>query len=657
MWYEHPGPVGLDDAGWYMSNIEYFREFPFITRGSTELTSPPIYNINKISHPLLFGWLAFVFGTSAETMYHINFYVGIVLMGFVLVALFRRIDASPWFVLSAFVLFAFYEGKGSYHGFSWVVPSFYAIALFLSGIVVFFFSQRPILYGFLVILLLLLTHSTGIYLASILLLSYMLNESVCNRNGKPLIAGFILSGIVVSFFLIGEYLYFKKMIPASITLSFQSYHKGGFAFVEGWGDRFIVAMQAIYKTVNMYDFNKYFYGLYTPLVGYGLFELIRKRKYPIVWLFVLLFAGLIIASPLARFPMRFFYPLEVVTWIMIAYGISVNLKRLFGNSMEELDSVKSGCPKLTQRVIDIGIIVIAVLFLYNAIHQKSDHITYVKYSNVRFFDKERLIEIMEQNPDKRFVVFTKMRDVYLSYDGMWQNPQLLFPEKSDPETIAQSPSDYIFIAENHRYLDENKRGEAQVFVPDSASIWLSVEGLKPGRYRLEMIDTGLSRIDDIQLFSGESVFSSWQVDDYPVRFPDEGMTPPVLPPWYWQHDKPWLLKKRPIRRDNVARMAKRHSCEFRIERPLEIITLLNYDGDLSLNGIIRIVDLDRGGSRVFDLYWGDERVLKNDLGMIYEGKRYPLLWSGAYPGMLMTLEKNFRDVKAFSFHSLGWPVQ
>lgn len=657
MWYAHPGPVGLDDAGWYMSNIEYFREFPLFSKGGVELTSSPIYNFNKITHPLVFGWLSLLMGVSAETIFYWNFYIGLCLMGIVLYLLFRRIDPSPWFVVIAFILFAFYEGKGSYHGFSWVTPSFYAMALFLSGIVAFFYSRRPFIYGLSVILLLLLTHSTGIYLAVVLLFSYILNESVNNRNGKPLFAGFILSGIVIMVFLVGEYLFWKKIIPASITSSFQAYHKDEFTVATGWGERLIVALQAIYKTVKMSDFNKYFYGLYSPLIAYGLYKLFRNRKMPLVWLFILLFVGLVIASPLSRFPMRFFYPLEVVTWIIIAYGFSALIRSAFVSSDEAIDSLTSRWPTWVRKFFQLSMFIIAVLFLYNAIHQKANHTIDVKYSNVRFFDKERFLGFMKKHPEKRFVVFTKMRDVYLSYDGMWQNSQLLFPEKSDPEKIAASPSDYIFIAENHRFLDENKRGEAQVFLPNSVSLRLSVEGLKPGRYRFEMIDSGLAQIDAMYLFSGDSVVSSWQADDYPVRFPDEGMTPPVLPPWYWQLDKPWLFKKRPIRRDNVARTVKRYSCEFRIERPLKIITLENNGDDLSLTGVIRIVNLDHGGSREFDLYWGDERVLKNDLGLTYEGQRYPLLWSGAYPGMLMTLEKNFRDVKAFSFYSMGWPVQ
>ena len=656
MWFEHPGPVGLDDAGWYMSNIEYFREFPFISTAGRELASPSIYNLNKITHPLIFGWFALVFGASSETMFQWNFYIGLMLMGFVLVALFRRIDPSPWFVVSASIFMAFYEGKGSYHGFSWVTPSFYAMVLFLAGIVVYFYSRRPFIYGLPVILLLLLTHSTGIYLAAVLLLSFIMKESMNNRNGKPLIAGAILSGVILIVFLLGEFLYWKKIIPASIASSFNAYHNDLLVSKHGWGDRLSVAIKAIYKTVKMNDFNKYFYGMYTPLVGYGLYQLFRSRKIPLIWLFVLLFAGLIIASPLSRYPMRFFYPLEVITWIIIAYGISVLLRRMFGVGATDADIETSKWPTWMRRVVESGMVVIALLFLYNAVHQKADHTTFVKYSNVRFFDKERFLEFMNQHPQKRFVIFTKMRDVYLSYEGMWQNPRLLFPEKSDPKIIAASPFDYIIISENHRYLDENKRGYAQVFVPDRASIWLSVEGLKPGRYRLEMIDTGLPRIDDMRLFAGDTAVSSWQADDYTVRFPDQGMTPQFLPPWYWQLDKPWLFKKRPIRRDNVARTVKRYACEFRIDRPLEIITLENNSGDLSLTGVIRIVDLDHGGSRVFDLYWGDERVLKNDLGLMYEGKRYPLLWSGAYPGMLMTLEKNFRDVKAFRFYSMGWPV-
>lgn len=657
LWYAHPGPVGLDDAGWYMSNIEYFREFPFISKGGIELTSPPIYNFNKITHPLVFGWLSLLLGVSAETMFYWNFYIGLALMGIALYFLFSRIDSSPWFVVTAFVLFAFYEGKGSYHGFSWVTPSFYAIALFLSGATALFYSKRPVTYGLPLIVLLLLTHSTGIYLAVLLLLSYILNESITKKNIKPLIAGILFALAISIVVLLAEFLYRQHLIPGSFTTSFQNYQKGDMVYAEDWKEQSIVAIQSIYKTVKMNDFNKYFYGLYTPLVGYGLFELVRQRKLPLVLLFGVLFAGLIIASPLSRFPMRFFYPLEVFTWIIIAYGLSVIIRKLFMSGVGEIHRETSRWPTWTRKVFESSMLIIASLFLYNAIYQKADHTTYVKYSNVRFFDKERFLGFMKQNPEKRFVVFTKMRDVYLSYEGMWQNPQLLFPEKSDPQTIAQSPSDYFFIAENHRFLDENKRGEAHVFLPESASLWLSVDGLQPGRYRLEMIDTGLPRIDGLRLFAGDSVVSSWQTDDYPVRFPDEGMTPPLLLPWYWQLDKPWLFKKRPIRQDNIARITKRYSCEFRIDRPLKIITLENNGDDLSLTGMIRIVDLDRGGSRVFDFYWGDERVLKNDLGLMYDGRRYPLLWSGAYPGMLMTLEKNFRDVKTFSFYSLGWPAQ
>lgn len=655
MWYGHPGPVGLDDAGWYMSPIEFFREFPFIRTGGAELTSSPIYIVNKITYPLFFGWLALLLGISAETMFYWNFSIGLGLMGYVLYSLFRRIDPSPWFVLPAFVLLAFYEGTGRYHGFSWVVPSFYAIALFLSGIIALFYSRRPITYGLPLLVLLLITHSTGIYLAAVLLLSYILNESVSERNFKPLIAGILLAAVLLIVFLSAEYFYRQHLIQLSFTTTFHDYQNSDLMATEGWQNRLIFAIQAMYKTVKVYDFNKYFYGLYTPLVAYGLFELVRHRKLPLVWVFSLLLAGLIIASPLTMYPMRFFYPLEVITWMVIAYGIGMLLRRLFAPGTAKAEAVSLRWPTWTRRLADWGVLVVAVLFLYNAIHQKVGHTTYVKYSNVRFFDKERFLDFMKQNPHTRFVVFTKMRDVYLSYGGMWRNPQLVFPERSDPEMIAALPSDYIIVAERHRFLDENKRGNAQVFLPNNASLWLSVAGLKPGCYRLELIDTGLAQINGIRVCSGDSVVSSWRADDYPVRFPDEGMTPPLLMPWYWQLEKAWTFYKRPIRRDNVFRISKRYSCDFQLERPLSMITLENNGGDLSLNGIIRIVDLDHGGSRVFDLDWGDERMLKNDLGLIHEGKRLPLLWSGAYPNMLMTLEKNFRDVKAFSFYSMGWP--
>jgi len=656
LWYGHPGPVGLDDAGWYMSGIEFFREFPFISTGDAELTVAPGYNLNKITHPLLYGWLSRLFGVSSETMFHWNFYIGLFLMAIVLLQLFRKTDDSPWFVLTAFVLFAFYEGKGSYHGFSWVTPSFYALALFLAGIVAFFYSRRPFIYGLPLILLLLLTHSTGIYLAAILLLSYSLNESFSKQNFKPLIAGFVLASIVVLVFLTGEYLYQQQLIPASFTSSFQAYHKDDMIVAEGVRDRFSVAINAIFMTLRKNDFNKYFYGLYTPLLVYGLYQLVRQRKLPVVWLLGLLFTGLIVASPLTKYPMRFFYPLEVMIWIVIAYGISMLLRRLFGSGDRNDIGVAMRLPIWMQKIAASGMIVIAVLFLYNAIHQKAHHTTYVKYSNTRFFDKERFLDFMKRNPARQFVVFTQMHDVYLSYAGMWRNPQLLFPHRISADSVLASPDRFIIIGENHRYFDKGKQG-VQACVPYGCSLAISTGELKPGRYRLELIDTGLSGVEGLALSGKALKASTWQSAKTDIHYPKLAMTPPLVMPWYLALDKSWPLFRRPIRANDVVRESTTYSVDFELDEPLKTLTLVNNGDDLLLTGVIRIVDLGRGGSQEFDLDWGDERMLKNDLGLIHEGRRLPLLWTGAYPWVPMTLEKNFRDVKAFSVYAPGWPEQ
>jgi len=106
LYFNHPGPLGLNDSESYISQINFFREYP--------LSNPSVApsNINKILHPYLFGLLAYLSGISAETMFHLNFYIGLCLMGITLTVFFKNINPSPLFISTAFALLAFYEGNG-----------------------------------------------------------------------------------------------------------------------------------------------------------------------------------------------------------------------------------------------------------------------------------------------------------------------------------------------------------------------------------------------------------------------------------------------------------------------------------------------------------------------------------------------------------------
>ncbi|MDP8306119.1 MAG: hypothetical protein RAO75_06405 [Candidatus Chlorobium antarcticum] len=195
-------------------------------------------------------------------MFHLNFYIGLCLMGITLTVFFKNINPSPLFISTAFALLAFYEGNGAYHGFFWVVPSFYAIMPFLLTAIALFFSKHHYLYGIPLIILLTLTHSTGIYLAALLVAAVLLHETLFKGNIKGLIKTGIFLLSALGIFYLAEYLYSIHLLSASFTSSFNSYQKTPIEqLIPG------VAKNDILETIQRYDFTKYFFGIYTGIWG------------------------------------------------------------------------------------------------------------------------------------------------------------------------------------------------------------------------------------------------------------------------------------------------------------------------------------------------------------------------------------------------------
>lgn len=74
--------------------------------------------------------LSIVTGRNLESAFQLNFYVGPIVMFFALAFFLKKLEADKKIRLLLFVVMALYSGSGAYHGFYWVVPSFYQLALF-----------------------------------------------------------------------------------------------------------------------------------------------------------------------------------------------------------------------------------------------------------------------------------------------------------------------------------------------------------------------------------------------------------------------------------------------------------------------------------------------------------------------------------------------
>jgi len=99
MMYNHPGPLGIDDALAYISNIEF------------RIAPPAEYILipdrDQILFSLAYGTLARALGISATAMFHANFYIGLFLMGLDLLLFLKKPTArrSSLLLRSASLLF------------------------------------------------------------------------------------------------------------------------------------------------------------------------------------------------------------------------------------------------------------------------------------------------------------------------------------------------------------------------------------------------------------------------------------------------------------------------------------------------------------------------------------------------------------------------
>ncbi len=659
MWYNHPGPLGLDDAGWYISPITFFKENPLFFINGQSIPDEPCFNFNKLLHPYTFGVLARTLSISGEEMFEYNFYIGIALMGIALYTLLRKIDSSQLFLTTAFVLFAFYSGNGHYHGFFWIVPSFYAILLFLTLIITLFYSRHHYFYSFPVILLLLLTHSTGIYLAFLALAAFFIHETFIRKNQASLKGFALLTLLAIMIFAAGEYLYNLNVIHFSFTSSMQAYsNKTSIINPENalsFSERFEIILNEILDTTTRYQFTKYFYGIFTPLLIYSIYRLIKNGHNILLILFVLALTGQLAMSPLTEHSYRFFYPLEILTWIVLAYGISQLLQDMFNKKPAECTNNTSILLKGLQWLL-LGL---SLLFFYDAIHLKADRDYSFKFYHPRFFDKEKFQNYLERQPDNNVIIFTDLHDYYNSIEGIRDNPRIEIVRETHTPSIPPTTENLVVIGENRKYYSEERKG-FQVVIPPQGALLLKQLILEPGSYTIELVDSGIKNPKSLQLETGQKYSGPyWQQKDHTVRIPEKQMYPLVLMPWHWYASTPWPLYNRPHHEGNIIRTAHKYILVFTIHEPKDTLLLHNTsDTPMYFHGIIRITGYQRATNHlILDLDWETARDLGSKAGVVINSTEHPLLWSdprlaGNYNGKLFRLEKSFKDVKAFSLYSL-----
>ena len=130
LWNGRNIPPSPDDTYLYLSFVEQFASYGFNQDIPAYYYQP---NDVKITY---FPWVAGItlikqiFGFTVEKAFYSNFYLGTILLALVLVYFFTKF-AGRFFAAFGLLILMLYHGGGAWHGFFWVVPSFYLFMLTL----------------------------------------------------------------------------------------------------------------------------------------------------------------------------------------------------------------------------------------------------------------------------------------------------------------------------------------------------------------------------------------------------------------------------------------------------------------------------------------------------------------------------------------------
>lgn len=159
LWHGRTVPPEPDDSYFYLASAKHF------------LNANTFEEFRLLPFSLWLNFLSMFTHSNLETAYKLNFYAGPIIM-FAAIYYFTRILENNRLVrLLLLMVIALYSGSGDYHGFYWVVESFYQLALFMI-IFAFLINQgKTSLYKiFPICFLFIFIHPTSAFLSTIFIL-------------------------------------------------------------------------------------------------------------------------------------------------------------------------------------------------------------------------------------------------------------------------------------------------------------------------------------------------------------------------------------------------------------------------------------------------------------------------------------------------------
>lgn len=131
LWHDRLSPPEPDDSYSYIGYINSVKLCPQIICNYPYISFSSYEGFTYLPYRLFFGSISKFFNLSPETVFHFSFYFGIAILLPILIVFVRNFTSNKNLMAFSLFFLTLYNGSGAYHGFFWVVPSFFAFALFL----------------------------------------------------------------------------------------------------------------------------------------------------------------------------------------------------------------------------------------------------------------------------------------------------------------------------------------------------------------------------------------------------------------------------------------------------------------------------------------------------------------------------------------------
>lgn len=208
------GDKRFNDAFVYIKHIETIANCPSAIFCKEFMDSFDGYGgFEHLTYRLFFGTLSHILNASPLQIFYLSFYLGIILLVPTLVIFLKNINPDKKLIAFSLFFLALFNGAGSYHGFFWIVPSFFALLIFfiVFSIIIGNYKNWKI-YLFLLIPALIYTHFLGLYMLSVLVFFFALKYIFTNEIDKLMLKKIFFLIIITTIFYVPTALYLKNSI-------------------------------------------------------------------------------------------------------------------------------------------------------------------------------------------------------------------------------------------------------------------------------------------------------------------------------------------------------------------------------------------------------------------------------------------------------------